>query len=458
MTTGMALTVGDADDILRSLRPRMRRARRRLVAKVLLVGATPIALGALVVSAGRDDADLRVTTASDAVTTPSPITTSSTLVGSPSTTSASDTTVSTATTAPVTTAPVSTVPITAPPVTTAPNTTTPNTTTPDTTVPITAPPVTTRPVIRDPYAGAPACATHDPRAWHGLWNAALGCHYDHEHKDDPRRLDALFGREIYTFAGGEVGVPWRAPGDRSDQRGTGWLVRANAGCVNAFGTGCLTDLRVQVNAVFSGPGTLERYRSSYVEARGCLKSNPTRCGIVRLGGWVDSGGLWVDDRLVPLPNQPTDKTGQARNHSSINGYATWFGRNGLFDVAVITPSAWGPVNRSDPAQLQTTCTASAMACANNGSRIGLHILAFTVPESLDPDRDGFVTWRGFADVSGALAPSCTAASATCVPIAYEAIPVGQYQYRDDAHGLGDDNGGRSYDSSPSGEKWISYPN
>lgn len=36
-----------------------------------------------------------------------------------------------------------------------------------------------------PYANAPLCPTHDPTKWHGLWDAARGCHYDHEHGQNP---------------------------------------------------------------------------------------------------------------------------------------------------------------------------------------------------------------------------------------------------------------------------------
>jgi hypothetical protein len=35
------------------------------------------------------------------------------------------------------------------------------------------------------------------------------------------------------------------------------------------------------------------------------------------------------------------------------------------------------------------------------------------------------------------------------------MPVGSYQYRDDTSGEGD---GRIYDTSPSGEWWIAFPN
>ena len=36
-----------------------------------------------------------------------------------------------------------------------------------------------------PFAEAPLCPSHDPTKWHGLWDSARGCHYDHEHGTFP---------------------------------------------------------------------------------------------------------------------------------------------------------------------------------------------------------------------------------------------------------------------------------
>ena len=64
-----------------------------------------------------------------------------------------------------------------------------------------------------PFAGAPACeeigVAHDDRAWHGIWNYDHGCHWDHEHKQNPHELDAIFGTEYYALAGGELSYPWQ---------------------------------------------------------------------------------------------------------------------------------------------------------------------------------------------------------------------------------------------------------
>lgn len=63
----------------------------------------------------------------------------------------------------------------------------------------------------EPYAGAPECPpeAHDDRLWHGLWNAELGCHYTHEHHENPHRMDYLFGTAVYGWMQGEISHPWQ---------------------------------------------------------------------------------------------------------------------------------------------------------------------------------------------------------------------------------------------------------
>lgn len=439
--------MNDVDAVLESLRPRFRAARRRFAAKALGVVALPVALiiGLLTFTGGGGNPALLHTEAPPAAPGPAvPETTAdpgAVPTTAPSTVGPPPSSESPASTRPAASLPV---PTAAPP---APVATAP-------------PPAPTAPTTtaqrREPYAGAPRCATHDPRAWHPLWDAARGCYYDHEHKDDPHELDRVFGKDFYTLAGGELGLPWTAPGDRADGRGNGWLVRADQGCTNPFGTGCVTDVRVQYHAVFSGPGAIERYRAAYVEARGCLIAQPSRCGIARVGGWVDFGSLWFDDVHVPLPGQPSERGATSRNHFT-NGFATWFGRNPLFDLALTTSRSWGPVDRADPSALRLACPAVDHACTRDASRVGLHILAFAVPASLDGDGDGLVTWSGWYDARGNPAPGCTRAGADCVPVSFANMPVGTYQYRDDGHGYGD--GGRAdYDIAPPGASWLAYPN
>lgn len=55
-----------------------------------------------------------------------------------------------------------------------------------------------------PYPAAPLCSAHDPTKFHTLWNADLGCHYDHEHGVNPFTPEVVArfpGLDIYAFLG-----------------------------------------------------------------------------------------------------------------------------------------------------------------------------------------------------------------------------------------------------------------
>src|SRR5687768_16155014 len=36
-----------------------------------------------------------------------------------------------------------------------------------------------------PYPSAPTCSDHNTHTFHTLWNSVEGCHYDHEHGQNP---------------------------------------------------------------------------------------------------------------------------------------------------------------------------------------------------------------------------------------------------------------------------------
>lgn len=434
--------MNDLDDVLETLRPRMHRARRQLMTRVAAAAVLPLVVTGVLVARSDDPSRIETNAPLSTSTTVEPTTSLAPVTShEPTTTLTRPASSSTAATPPVTMPPTT---VTAPPPPRPPATV--STTT------AAAPSTTT---ARTPTVGAPLCPTHDPKAWHSLWDSARGCYYDHEHKDDPHELDALFGDPRATL-GADLGLPWAAAGDRADGRASGWLVRRVQACTNAFGTGCVTSVRVHYHALFSGPGALERYRSAFVEVRGCLVAQPARCGTARLGGTVDFGALWFDDVLIPLPDQPRERSGVARNHFS-NGFATWFGRNPLFDLALTTSRSWGPIDRASPQSLRLACTPVDQQCTRDASRVGLHILAFNVPASLDTDGDGLVTWSGWYSPAGQPSAVCQAIGPQCVPVSYVDMPVGTYQYRDDSHGYGD--GGRAdYDIAPAGASWIAYPN
>ncbi len=177
----------------------------------------------------------------------------------------------------------------------------------------------------DPYIGAPSCEElnipHNDRDWHGIWDSTYGCHWDHEHKDDPRTADHLFGTEYYDWAGGEISYPWQTfaganylmPNPPAANSGLfendgkhnvyGWRVDfGEEGCTNgdyALSPNCIESFRLQYHGSGNHVGAVTIFHSMFIEAHGqtmaneCNNSsidNPNRC-YAAAGGWIDFGRL-----------------------------------------------------------------------------------------------------------------------------------------------------------------------
>jgi hypothetical protein len=369
-------------------------------------------------------------------------------------------------------------------------------------------------LLSGPAAGADAgsaaataslrpCPTHDPTRWHGLVDPVRRCRYDHEHKDDPRVLDGLFGPVGAWFGspGRSISYPWQtfqgagegypeAPGPGLSENelkhtGYGWGVRKGMVCRPAFGAeGCLTDIRLQVHAMPTVHDATTRFHSYSIEARGCIES---RCGIVREGGWIDYGRLRVDEgkpsfvEHVRLPGDPKEHSGvnPRRIHKSPRNEqrdATWYTQGGPWNHHLtwlgIRFETAAPVVPSDPFRELDWCTLEGRprgACPWNGSWLEVHLVPITVPRDLDArdgKRDGLVTLRSFRDRYGAPARGCRRVSLDCVPLVLERMPVGTYQYRDDVQGVtAPDHDvspaagifARTGRLSPPSSWWIAYP-
>lgn len=342
-------------------------------------------------------------------------------------------------------------------------------------------------------AGMPLCATHNPTAWHGLVDPVRRCHYDHEHKDDPREVDAVFGPAGRWFGGNAISYPWETfkgageswpappdePGLRENEakhEGYGYGVRRGLRCRPAFeAEGCLTDIRLEVHALGTNHDATSRFHSFALEARGCIRG---RCGIVREGGWLDYGILRVDFgkpfyvEHVALPGDPTEQTtfNPVRLHKSRASEqrdATWYSQPGRWNRHLSTPGlrfeTWSPVDPADPARLASWCAVGAdrkpaPGCTANGSWLETHLIPIRVPAALDGRdgrNDGLVTFRGHTDRYGAIRPAgaCRAAGLDCVPLVLEHMPVGTYQYRDDVQGIAPTD----HDTTPSGASWLCLP-
>jgi hypothetical protein len=338
-------------------------------------------------------------------------------------------------------------------------------------VPTTGPtPTATEPV--DPLTNSPLCPDHDPHAYHTLWNEALGCHYDHEHKDNPHEVDYLFGTDFYQWAGGEISYPWQtfagansgyptppAPGVYENERkhiGYAWTVRRNLPCPEQP---CITDFRIEMHSLMGPVDAVVRFHSFWAEVR--VRHHNNQYGIIRRGGWMDFGHLEVNANYVPLPGDPNQRnTGNRRLHGD-SQYATWYGTNNndFVGLAVMTDDAWAPVSEDTPDQTELFCP--DFQCDKNFSTFQPHVIAIKTlrygpdEQSLDGsaiDRDprsDYITAHGYTDRHGVVVHNCTAPALDCVPFAVLNMPVVEFlQYRGDM---------REYDISPAPEHWIHYP-
>ncbi|MGB1253480.1 MAG: hypothetical protein ACPG8W_22900 [Candidatus Promineifilaceae bacterium] len=350
----------------------------------------------------------------------------------------------------------------------------------------------------DPYAGAPECAHHNASHWHGHWDAARGCYYTHEHKDNPgvilpgmttaERAQAqavlnVFGPPGQWFGGTSISYPWQTfqgagPSYMSGpsnpavyenahkHAGYGWIVRTN---IPSRGAHYIKDYRLQYHAIFASPGARTRYHSYSLEANICKTSEG--CRIVRTGGWLDFGHLKISGRVIPLPDQDGDGARQ-RLHTSyrygssefarqdnFRTAAVWYGlftypdhakKPWAFDqtgkpfrllaVALETMDAWAEVNASDPSQHELFCP--AFDCNKNGSTVKMHRLTLDI---IQPYYDGFTDRFGLPNAN------CTAVGLDCIPTSISAGPRVYANVNDWFLPL-------DYDRSPEGVWWLKYPN
>lgn len=356
------------------------------------------------------------------------------------------------------------------------------------------PPATSTPTAPiEPYADAPLCPpeAHDDRAWHTLWNAELGCHYDHPHGDNPHVLDDLFGTEYYTWAGGEISSPWQTftgaganhehPGTEAcmenDCKHTGnlWLVVTDYPCSRSVpgilngAQNCITDARIQFHADLTQIDALVRFHSVWVEARVCNvgQTGPENCGIFKGGGHLDLGRLNIPrGTYVPLPNDPdifmqVDFPPEAkfyRIHSICDGTRpdldSWQSEGNwgfaVTDTPILSvgygvhmPDPWGCVDPTMEGNPQTPENMAATdffcygepGCTFNASEFSLFRVWVIIPNVFDngqydtDGRPGFFSYTGYTDRYGEVVEGCTEVGLDCVPVVASGVPVGRSRLR-----------------------------
>jgi hypothetical protein len=156
-----------------------------------------------------------------------------------------------------------------------------------------------------PYASAPLCSTHDATKWHGLWDSARGCHYDHEHGDDPSLADSYFGPAGAQWGGQAISYPFATSDMENTHKHGGYKYSVkmpnyhpwpacgvNSDVDNsATGNNCIVASRIEYHIVGGTMDTLARVHSYYMEAYVCKYPAYTDCGIIRIGGHADFAEL-----------------------------------------------------------------------------------------------------------------------------------------------------------------------
>ncbi len=164
-----------------------------------------------------------------------------------------------------------------------------------------------------PYAGAPACPTHDDSQWHGIWDYQRGCHYDHTHGDDPSLADKYFGKFGALWGGDTISYPFNSGPTENTLKHPGYKISVkmpgyhpfpkcgtedNTDITGDHSDNCIVAARVEYHLLGGLPAIFARYHSFFAEMYIC-KGHPStppgpnsaNCGIVRMGGILDYAQL-----------------------------------------------------------------------------------------------------------------------------------------------------------------------
>jgi hypothetical protein len=327
--------------------------------------------------------------------------------------------------------------------------------------------------------GVPVCTDHDSTKYHSLVKrdsaGAILCTYGHEHHDDPNSVNDLFGLPGAWFGPGqEISYPWQTftfPNPQADyypvpqpdssslfenaakHNGYKWYVKRNLSCVPAWAAlgppndGCFRAYRVQVHSLGTTADSTVRFHSFSMEA---LVEQGGKQGVVRGGGWMDSGflGLLVDggDSMIcpSLSTNPpgftcpiTGTAGTVRTAGSTNvpsphishsvpGSATnWYAAHRGGVQVGVSVEDFGPIDYANPSRQQFY--PSQYRANNSHGRAGA-LSASTQWDWLRPytDASGRITFRGYEGRHGELATGCTAPGLDCVPFIVDGAPAGTF--------------------------------
>jgi hypothetical protein len=351
-------------------------------------------------------------------------------------------------------------------------------------VPSATPTLTSTPAPVQPYPGAPLCAAHDNSTFHTLWNAADGCHYDHEHGQNPftAAVAAAFpGFDLQALLGG-VQIGHTNPSSPAENTvkhgGFKWQVSTAAahGCDVGFesGTVAVDAYAIQYHAF--GPQSVEleaRNHSAAALLRQCQPGNPSDKGYIYVTTLQEYGErclpyqgqtlLYPNDFLpryncafgpyfttegVPLVRPSLAYYQQA----NANSLTVWSSKPTGTGARPPTPRVFRLLFRGRDAYqvLDTTSlvypfhwlwlcsgdgglTYRALGCRYNNSSITIHEIAGDIPAAWDglagwdsDPRSGRVTAAGYLNQNGDPTAVCQAPGTTCYVIRLEGAFVGRY--------------------------------
>lgn len=328
-----------------------------------------------------------------------------------------------------------------------------------------------------PYAAAPACASHDPTAYHGIWNEVDGCHFDHTHDGSPLAPEvvAIFGDHT-QYTGQEVSYPWQtfsgaAPGYPVPPADSALFENV------AKHTGYKFEFR-DLGATYCTPMTgaiaapnawlierhskgnkhdfMSRVHSFWAAIRMCVKADNSTAYIYT-GGWQDFGQRVspVKGHVIPVPGNPSPVYSSSNRpylfhsctgHADCTGIATleWnsTGRHieghpllsfGFRSRSTQWLDATNGFNQADPpfrficADAQGNYNPVGCIYTNTFSHLfrvdGIVDASLDLLDGVDDDR---VNYEGYTDRWGNIVQGCTGMGLDCVPLKMVNVPVGVF--------------------------------
>lgn len=165
-----------------------------------------------------------------------------------------------------------------------------------------------------PYLNAPACTDHSNTIFHTLWNGQLGCHYDHEHGQNPftqEVADAFPGFDLKQLIGNvEVGHsnPSSPAENTTKHGGEKWQVNLNVPCeIFESANYCVTDSVLEFHWFGNSAIEMEsRVHSLVGLIKECDPNNLSDCGEIFTIQYIDFGqrvSQYQGD-LMTYPNNP----------------------------------------------------------------------------------------------------------------------------------------------------------